>query len=326
LNLTAKNPTVAQFLDMWLEEVVKPSVKGRTHEGYADVVRLYILPHIGAQRLDKLTVASVQRMCNDLQKRVSVETVHNAYRRLRTALNVAVDRRLIGHNVATAVRLPKIPYTEQRALTVDEACQLLTAVEAHRIATLYHVTLMLGLRKGEVSGLQWTDLNRDKAELKISQQVQVVNGKTVFTTPKSDTSRRTLPIPPLLLKRLKKHCDNQQEERALLGTEWKEHGLIFPTEVGTPIAPRNLSRYFYQALDKAGLDEVRFHDLRHTAATFLGELGVSESVIGTILGHSGGSVTRKYVHATKTVMRTAVEQLEQLLNDNLAIDEQNADD
>ena len=87
---------------------------------------------------------------------------------------------------------------------------------------------------------------------------------------------------------------------------------MFPTEVGTPIAPRNLSRYFYQALDKAGLDDVRFHDLRHTAATFLGERGVSESVIGTILGHSGGSVTRKYVHATKTAMRMAVEQVEEL--------------
>ena len=99
---------------------------------------------------------------------------------------------------------------------------------------------MLGLRKGEVSGLQWTDLNWEKAELKISQQVQVVNGKTVFTTPKSDTSRRTLPIPPLLLKRLQQHWDNQQEERALLDTEWKEHGLIFPTQVGTPIIPRNL--------------------------------------------------------------------------------------
>lgn len=262
-------------------------------------------------------------MCNDLQNRVSVQTVHNAYRRLRTALNVAVERRLIADNVATAVRLPKIPYTEQRALTVDEACQLLTAVEPHRIAALYHVTLLLGLRKGEVSGLRWSDLSWEKEELKIAQQVQVVNGKTIFTTPKSDTSRRTLPIPPLLLKRLQQHCDNQQEERTLLGPEWKEHNLIFPTEVGTPISPRNLSRYFYQALDKAGLEDVRFHDLRHTAATFLGELGVSESVIGTILGHSGGSVTRKYVHATKTAMRMAVEQIEQLLNDDLTMDKQN---
>ena len=155
LNLTAKNPTVAQFLDTWLAEVVKPSVKARTHEGYAEVVRLYLTPHIGAQRLDRLTVASVQRMFNDLQKRVSVQTVHNAYRRLRTALDVAVEWKHVAHNVATAVRLPKIPHTEQRALTVDEARQLLDAVEDHRLAALYYVTLTLGLRKGEVSGLRW---------------------------------------------------------------------------------------------------------------------------------------------------------------------------
>jgi integrase len=113
--------------------------------------------------------------------------------------------------------------------------------------------VILGLRKGELLGLRWLDLNWDAATLKISQQVQVVGGKAIFTSPKTERSRRLLPVPPAGLARLHTQWTTLQSERERLGVDWHEHGLIFPSEVGSAMFPRNLSRHFYSARDAAGL-------------------------------------------------------------------------
>jgi integrase len=203
---------------------------------------------------------------------------------------------------------------EPQPLTVEQARHLFAAVEGHRLAVLFHVALTLGLRLGELLGLRWVDLDWEKATLKVTQQVQTIGGKTLITSPKSETSRRILVLPPALLARLRDHRRNQQEERALLDTDWKEHGLIFASEVGTPKMPRNFERDFYRFRSAAGLSsEINFHLLRHSVATWLDELGASEAMIAAILGHSGGTVTRRYVHVRLPAMRQVIEQLEQTL-------------
>jgi integrase len=341
LNLTAKQPTVEEFAQTWLEEVVKRTCKASTHTNYTNVMRYYVLPHIGQLRLDKLTTQRVQRLFNDLADAgYSPDTVHNAYLRLRGMLTVAVEYRLVAHNVAIAIRLPKTRKSGQRALAVDEVRTFLRAVAGQRLELLYHVLVKLGVRRGEGLGLCWRDLDWEVGTIEITQQVQAPDGKTSITKPKTEGSERTLPLPPRLLERLREHRAVQREERAVLGDAWQEHGLIFPSEVGTPLSPRNVLRHFALAKVRAGLvpgdndsaeadkagtvseDEheedrgngrLRLHDLRHTCATLLGELGVEERVIGAILGHVPATVTARYAHVSLAAMREALELLERAL-------------
>lgn len=135
----------------------------------------------------------------------------------------------------------------------------------------------------------------------------------MINTPKSESSKRILPIPPRLLQRLRQHKEQQQREREQ--EDWKDHDLIFASEVGTPISPRNLSRHYKIALELAGVPTTfRFHDLRHFCGTTLGEIEIPEHVIGSILGHSKGkNVTRRYTHATLRAMHAAVNELEELV-------------
>jgi integrase len=258
-------------------------------------------------------------MVNTLVDTVAPGTVRAAYQVLHAALDAAIEAKYRTDNPADKVKLPRIPRGEPHALSITEIRRIFIACAAHRLCALYYVLLTLGLRKGEVLGLRWRDLDWDKAELKINQQIQTIEGKTTVTSPKTKTSKRVLPVPPQLLALLRAHWNNQQEERRLLGVEWKEHGLIFPSEVGTPIGPRNLNRMYYDVREAAGLPGVKLHDLRHTCGTCLGDLGVPEMVIAALLGHSGGSITWRYVHPTIGAMREAVEKLERLLaGENLA--------
>ncbi len=320
LKLGVKLPTVTELIDLWLETTMRRTIKPTTLRNYQQYAKLYITPHIGATRVKELTRAHVQAMVNTLtDSDLAPGTVRSGYQVLHAALDWAIEQKFVAENAADKVKLAKLTPGEHRALTPEEARRILAAGDTHRLSALYHVLLTLGLRKGEVLGLRWRDLDFDKAELKISQQIQTIEGKTTATTPKTKNSKRVLPVPPLLIDRLRAHWRNQQEERKLLGVEWKEHGLIFPSEVGTPMGPRNINRMYYVIRVAAGLPGVRLHDLRHTCGTCLGDLGTPEMVIAALLGHSGGSTTWRYVHPTIHAMRNAVEQLERLLaGDQLA--------
>jgi integrase len=149
--------------------------------------------------------------------------------------------------------------------------------------------------------------------VQVRRQVQQINAKTVVSEyTKTDSGRRVLPLAPALLARLRAHWQNQQEERALMGAEWNERNLVFPTETGVPVSPSNLLRHFRLLLVCAGLDHVRLHDLRHTCATLLGER-VSDRVIAAILGHTPGTVTARYARVKLPQMREALEVLYQAL-------------
>lgn len=178
-----------------------------------------------------------------------------------------------------------------------------------RYALVYHLLLTLGLRRGEVLGLSWKDLDWDAGTAQVRRQVQQIGSKVIISDyTKTDAGRRTLPIPPLLLERLRAHWQNQQEERALMGQGWNEHNLIFPTEAGTAVGPSNLVRHFGLLLGCATLPHIRLHDLRHTCATLLGER-ISDRIIAAILGHTPGTVTARYAKTTLGQMREAVEAL-----------------
>lgn len=332
LDLDAKQPTIEQFSEVWLRDVVKRTRRPSTYASYEQMFRLYINPKLGTIRLDKLTAARVQGWINMLvDAGQGAATVRNAYLRLRGMLDIAVRYRLISANPAKDVDLPPITNDRARALTLSEARTLLKATDARldvrkpyttkdgrskslpklstRYALLYHLLLALGLRRGEGLGLSWADLDWEKGTVQVRRQVQQINGKVVVSDYiKTDAGRRILPVPQPLLERLRAHWQNQQEERALMGAGWNERDLIFPTETGSPVGPSNLLRHFRLLLTCAGLPSVRLHDLRHTCATLLGER-MGDRVIAAILGHTPGTVTARYAKVTLTQMREALEGL-----------------
>lgn len=174
---------------------------------------------------------------------------------------------------------------------------MLDAVAGHRLEVLYRVALSLGLRRGELIALSWDDIDLERGSLTVRE------GKT-------EASARTLALPKVLCEYLHLHRIRQIEERLAMGPEWSDHNLVFPSEVGTPLNPTNLWRHFKSVLQRAGLPNMRFHDLRHSCASFLVAQGVHPRVAMQILGHSKISTTMDiYAHVSDDDQRSAVDKV-----------------
>jgi integrase len=299
---------VGEFLNQWLEESVKPSARPRTLESYSFLVKKHLTPALGRFPLVKLSPIDVQRLINSkiATGKLSARTVRYMHAVLRSALNRAVEWHLIKRNVALRVRLPRAAKPKIRPLTCEEAKYLLEAVTGSRLEALYSVALSLGLREGEILGLRWEDVDLDGARLRVERALQELAEGLVSGVPKTEESRRTLILPSFAVTVLRTHRVHQIQERLIAGSRWYESGLVFTTTVGTPIHPRNLRKHLRGALQDAGLPQVRFHDLRHTAGSLLAAQGVTPRVIMEILGHTQVTMTMNtYVHGNEAMQREA---------------------
>lgn len=323
INITAERITVAQFLDRWLEEVVKSTNRSRTYDSYRNTVKKHLIPHLGAYQLTKLGPLHVQTLLNTLHRQGLTRTVPYTRAILVIALNVAVKWGYVPRNVAMMVDAPSVERREIQPLTQNQALQLLKAVKGHRLEALYRVSLSLGLRRGEVLGLRWEDIDFDKATMRISGALQRQQGRLQRTATKTKSSNRLLYLPAVLIAALQAHHQRQDRERQQ--ATWREHGLVFPSKVGTPLEPRSLNRHFASVIRRIGLPATtRLHDLRHSAATLMLLQGVPLKVISRILGHSQLSITADiYTHVLPELERDAVERIEALLGDNDANNDAN---
>lgn len=313
VNLAAPQPTVEQWCTTWLETFavnLKPKIK----EDYAAVVRRYIKDtRLGRRKLGQLTPADVQAWVNDLNKKISAQTVRNAHARLHKALAVAVRQRYISKNVADEIELPSVRTPPIQPFDFEQARALLTALKGHRWESLYWLALNLGMRQGELLGLTWESLNLDAGTLRVSQQLQRIKhpegGKMfVLQTTKTRAGERVLQLDADLVALLREHRRVQAEEAALRGAAWKNRfGLVFVTDTGAPIHFSDLVKQFKGSLKKAGLPAIRFHDLRHTAATLMLADGVPLVTVSKILGHSSPAITAViYAHALDDQKASAI--------------------
>jgi integrase len=309
--------TVGDFLDQWLAEVVKPSVRHWTFTGYEVHVRLHLKPTVGTIPLDKLTPLHVQQLVNGrIAAGMSPRSVRYIRGTLRTALNQAMHWGLISRNAASLVSSPRVEHYEIKPFTPDEARSFLSAIKGDRLAALYSVALTMGLRQGEALGLQWHDVDLEMGYLRISKQLQRIDGKFQILEAKTARSRRTLALPASIVDALRAHRIRQQEERRILGAPTQKWDLVFTTENGRPIDGTVVSHHFHRVLERAGLQQRRFHDLRHSCATLLLVQGVSPRVVMDVLGHSQIALTMNtYSHVIPELKRDAATRMDDLIAD-----------
>jgi len=310
LPVAVERQTVAQFLTGWLDSA-QPSIRPRTFERFEGIVRLHIIPTLGRFRLDRLRAQHVQALLNRKGREgLSAQSVKHIRTVLSIALNRAVKWNMIGRNVAALTDAPKIEREPVATLSLEEARKLLDAASGDRLEGLLSVALAVGLRRGEALGLSWSDVDLDAGVIRVSHSLQRVGGRLQLVAPKTSQSRRSIAIPEVVVKALRRHRARQSEDRLAAGSGWQDSGLIFTSRVGTPIEPRNMIRAFKGLLKKAGLPAARFHDLRHTAASILLAQGVHPRAVMEILGHSRISLTMDtYSHVMPSVLREAADKM-----------------
>jgi integrase len=291
---------------------IRPSTWTRAEE----LVRLHITPAIGRVKLANLTPGHVQRLIADrLTAGYSPRTVQQIHGLLRHALKRAQRWGLVGQKVAALVDPPRIPRRRMSFLDEDQVRRFLAAVDEDRLRALYVLAITTGMRQGELFGLRWADVDLPNRRLSVRGTL-TGNDRDgpVITETKTGRNRQIL-LTDLGTDALQRHRVNQLEERLRAGSEWVDHDLVFTNELGRPLHVSNLTtRSFRRALERAGLPQIRFHDLRHTAATLMLGRGVHPKVVSEMLGHAQISITLDlYSHVTPTMQATAVEALDDVL-------------
>lgn len=312
-----KEWTVGAYLDYWLTAVVAVKNRPRTTELYEATVRLYLTPALGKMRLSKLNVQNVQTLLNrQLAQGRSIRAVQLMRSVLRAALSRAMREELVVRNIAKLVDLPGWERKPIQPWTTEEAARFLAAAKPHRWYPAYVMLLLYGMRRGEVLGLRWCDVDFARDQFHIRQQLQRI-GKILEQGPvKTAAGRRNLPLIAMLREEL---TYQYVQGRGITHDAVSEHAasdqsLVFLSLAGTPIDPKNFVRTFHEIRQKTGLPRITVHHTRHTAATMLKNLGVPARDAQLILGHSHITTTQQlYQHADLNGQVLALARIEQQL-------------
>ncbi|MGW6138948.1 site-specific integrase [Streptomyces sp. NPDC055140] len=322
LPIATNKMTLGEYLAYWLANVAQGKVRRTTYVNYESLVRNYITPEFGKKMLVRLTARDIRaflmktaatcqccaqskdkkrpehkRRCCALgkccKKLPSDRTVRFLLVIMRAALQHAVREDELPRNVARNVDLRMGTKREIEPLAVKEGRQLLAAARVNRLWAAYELAVRIGLRRGELLGLRWSDVDLHEGVLTVRQALQRVGGELLIVAPKTQRSARRVALPPECVTALRAQRAQQIADRKAAGNNWKGtgHGLVFTTKNGTPIEPRNLNRSFEALSVRAGIRKVRFHDLRHTCASLLHEQGADARMIMEVLGHSSIRVT-----------------------------------
>jgi integrase len=323
--------TLSQFLDTWLNTVCcPPHVSLKTQRTYRDLCEDHIIPALGRFELSKLGPQHVQQFVNDLVKKpkparkkepqpadgeivaatpakpedtYSSRTAKHCRDALRAALNVAIKWNLVVRNSAALVKIGAGRKRKPQIFDESQARSFLEGIFGHRLEALFWLALCIGPREGELLGLQWTDFDFEKGRVYLRRSLQRVKREgekkshLELLPTKTEDSERGLWLPHIVLEKVLAHRTGQQAEREFAGCAWRETGMVFTTNIGTMLDARNMLREYYRLRDRTQLPKIRFHDLRHSAATILKMAGIPDQAIQKLLGHASVRTTQDiYTH------------------------------
>ncbi len=308
--VTTPQQTVAQYLQQWLENH-QSTVRLRTYERYEQLVRLHLVPVIGRIPLQKLTPQQVQSLYTQkLKAGLSRTTVNTLHAMLHKALEDALRWNLVARNVCDAVSPPQRDRYEIQPLTKQQSQQLLAAAHGHPLEALYILALATGMRRGELLALKWQDLDFATKTLHVRRiYTRAAGNRYIEAEPKTEKSRRSIALPALVVDLLLQHREKQVQMRRQAGEAWQEHDLVYCTSLGTPLNPSKVIDRYKALLKRAGLPDIRFHDLRHSAATILLTMGIHPKVVQELLGHHQISMTMDiYSHVMPALHKDAMDK------------------
>jgi integrase len=286
--------STAAFLEVWLRDTLPGSVKASTVDNYRDVITHYVVPHVGRVPLVKLAPEDVQAMIRALEAQgLSVRTRRLARAVLRRALGQAEKWGKVPRNVAALVDCPRGADTPADD-TLDAAGvrAVLENARGDRLEAFARLALCLGLRRGELLGLRWEDIDFECGEFRIAHSLSYRSGEgLILQEPKTAAGRRTIPLVGQTASSLREHHRRQLEERLVAGPAWVDSGHVFSNELGAPLDPRNVLRWWHRLTERSGVGRRRIHAARHTAATMLLEEGVPLEVVSAVLGHASLTIT-----------------------------------
>jgi integrase len=308
--------TVAAWLDDWISKALPASDrKQATIDLYASMARKHLVPVLGERRLDKIRPSDIEALIvTKRQAGLAQSTVRTIYTVLRSALDIAVRDGLLARNPAAAVRRPAVDRQDASYLSVDQAHRLLEEMRGDRLESLFRLMLATGLRRGEALALHWCDIDLERAMLRVRWTLTRTSKGLQLGEPKTEKSRRTVPLPRSTVEVLRAHRSRQASEKLAAAEVWQDSDLVFTTEIGTPLEPRNVLRQFDQLARRAGLRDVHLHTLRHSTASFLLAAGTHTKVVQEHLGHSSYAITADiYSHVAPEQRREAADRLDEAL-------------
>ena len=290
-----KNLTVGEYLDRWLNDAVRGTVRESTFSRDKYLVTNHVKSTIGRVKLKNLNALHLTRLYRQcLDSGLSGSTVQKLHHVLHKGLGQAVKWHLIPRNPADDVKAPTPSPKEMHPLSADEARRLLEAARGDRLESFYVLAVHTGMRRGELLGLKWNDVDLENATVRVRRTLtRIDNGRRLaLGPPKNKKSRRTIRLTERAVESLRSHLERQLAEIEALGDLYKDQGLVFTTEAGTPINPSNLrQRSLGPLLKRAGLPQISFHDLRHTCASLLFQRNVHPKFVQELLGHASVAIT-----------------------------------
>jgi len=315
---TGPNQKLGEYLVQWLEIVHKPTIRISTYTQYRSMINAHLVPGLGRFLLQKLTPQKIQAFYTQKQKDgLSPGSIALMHAILHSALDNAVRWNLVPRNVASFVSLPRIEPHEEIVLSPVEAQKLIETAKGGRIEALMVLAITTGMRRGEILALRWSDVDFTNKTLYVRHTMNRLAGYGfVENEPKTKSGRRKIILADVTIEALTKHRAAQEQTKFGAGDTWKDQDLVFCNSVGGFWLPDNLLDVFHATLKKAELPDMRFHDLRHSAATILLTMGVHPKVVQELLGHSTIAITMdKYSHLLPSMQKDAMDKMNNMFKE-----------
>ena len=309
--------TLEEFLNRWLEEYAVPNLSPTTSQGYKHVIFTHINTELGNVNLKNLRPEHLQKYYSiQLSKELSSTTVRHHAMILHRALEHAVKWGLLARNPADAVSPPKMRHAEMKILQQPDIEVVLAESQKTQYYALFFTALMTGMRRSELLGLRWSDVNLTLAELSVNRAMhRLQKHEVIYRTPKSEKSRRVIALSPATCKVLRDHWESQTALRKRFSMLVRDSDLVFSELDGRPYIPHTVSQAWRRIVRRLGLKGVRFHDLRHTCASMLLQQGVHPKIVQERLGHSSISITLDlYSHVVPGLQHAAADKMDAIFN------------
>ncbi len=323
--LSPSRASVAKYLTQTWLPAIEPTVRPTTFNGYRAHINLYVIPRLGAEQLQRLTPDQLSHFYRDLQKAggrdggpLSANTVRRVHATVHRALRDGVRWGYLQRNaaqVAVKPRQPNVGTSGATTWTAAEVKDFLKAVNGERLQALWRVAVSTGVRRGELLGLRWTDIDLTGRRLAVRQTLTSVGSQVIFGEPKTKRGKRSVALDGRTVEDLSAWRQLQHAERLSWGSAWQGSGLVFTREDGSLIHPDLVSKWFVRYSRDAGLTPIRFHDLRHTHASLALQAGVPAKVVSERLGHATVAFTLDvYSHVIPGMQEEAAERIAALTN------------